>query len=959
MVVLTFALPVSEADVCPFGDVFIGGPGILYPDNYIAVAAAKGITKGVTSTHFEPDRDVTRSQAITMVVRGLESLHPGTLDPVPPEYVSTWGDFSPDHAASARIAEYNGLLDGLGRDAAHPDGDLAALDPWAAEPRGELAQLLDNALILLEDAEPPGPPTLESIHDPDAAMTATYGGCTGAVCHQLNLLSQHLPLAVACDACHGVGAPPETAAAIAAYSATGQKQGCFVCHDAAAFHGDAAAAHRASQGAPCTDCHLLDLPSEHARLSASSAAEGCATCHPLPGSLAWNDQCTGCHKSGGLAPAVHPASPSHASPTSGCQGSGCHQSDLVTIHASTGGGCKTCHSTSSVPTDAACGACHASGSFHGDAAAAHRASQGAPCTDCHLLDLPSEHARLSASSAAEGCATCHPLPGSLAWNDQCTGCHKSGGLAPAVHPASPSHASPTSGCQGSGCHQSDLVTIHASTGGGCKTCHSTSSVPTDAACGACHASGSFHGDAAAAHRASQGAPCTDCHLLDLPSEHARLSASSAAEGCATCHPLPGSLAWNDQCTGCHKSGGLAPAVHPASPSHASPTSGCQGSGCHQSDLVTIHASTGGGCKTCHSTSSVPTDAACGACHASGSFHGDAAAAHRASQGAPCTDCHLLDLPSEHARLSASSAAEGCATCHPLPGSLAWNDQCTGCHKSGGLAPAVHPASPSHASPTSGCQGSGCHQSDLVTIHASTGGGCKTCHSTSSVPTDAACGACHASGSFHGDAAAAHQLAPSASSCVTTGCHTGTSLTSIHDDECAYCHGSTAPTTNECTGCHASDPHTANHTASETGGMTWAETGAYAPCTQCHYTDVRDEHAKVTSGSLTCAGCHYAGGPVDLLGPSGWDKRCADCHTTVHAQYNSAHVHYDQDCQGCHGDPVDARDFHYQAGCGSKAPGTNEVGQSQNATGSCHVGPGAYPYVPDPGPYWCRSCHPEE
>ena len=208
MVVLTFGLPVSEADVCPFGDVFVGGPqDRSTPTTTSPWPPPRGITRGVTSTHFDPDGNVTRTQAITMIVRGLENLHPGTLDPVPPEYVATWGDFSPDHAANARTAEYNGLLDGLGTDAEHPEGDLAGLDPWVAIPRGELAQLLDNALTLLEDTEPPVPPTLESIHDPDAAMSAGYGGCTGTVCHQLNLLSQHLPLGLVCDTCHGAGSP--------------------------------------------------------------------------------------------------------------------------------------------------------------------------------------------------------------------------------------------------------------------------------------------------------------------------------------------------------------------------------------------------------------------------------------------------------------------------------------------------------------------------------------------------------------------------------------------------------------------------------------------------------------------------------------------------------------------------------------------------------------------------------
>jgi len=41
MLVLALQLPVTEDDVCPFVDVGISGPETLYPDNYIAVAAAR------------------------------------------------------------------------------------------------------------------------------------------------------------------------------------------------------------------------------------------------------------------------------------------------------------------------------------------------------------------------------------------------------------------------------------------------------------------------------------------------------------------------------------------------------------------------------------------------------------------------------------------------------------------------------------------------------------------------------------------------------------------------------------------------------------------------------------------------------------------------------------------------------------------------------------------------------
>ena len=77
LIVLTGAYPVSEADVCPFDDVENSGPAEFYPDNYVAVCAANGITLGKTETHFDPYAYITRYQVISMVVRTADSLRPG------------------------------------------------------------------------------------------------------------------------------------------------------------------------------------------------------------------------------------------------------------------------------------------------------------------------------------------------------------------------------------------------------------------------------------------------------------------------------------------------------------------------------------------------------------------------------------------------------------------------------------------------------------------------------------------------------------------------------------------------------------------------------------------------------------------------------------------------------------------------------------------------------------------
>lgn len=140
MIVLTAGYPVSEADICRFKDVEKSTTS-LYPDNYVAVCAANGITTGKTSTTFDPYSSITRYQVISMVVRTAQDLQPGLLVAPPSGWTAThgWGS-DPTHGANAKRAEYNGLLDGL---------DLSALSPQGTMSRGEVAQVLHNLLVLL------------------------------------------------------------------------------------------------------------------------------------------------------------------------------------------------------------------------------------------------------------------------------------------------------------------------------------------------------------------------------------------------------------------------------------------------------------------------------------------------------------------------------------------------------------------------------------------------------------------------------------------------------------------------------------------------------------------------------------------------------------------------------------------------------------------------------------------
>jgi S-layer homology domain len=166
MAVLTGGYPVSEANVCTFVDVPKAGPTTLYPDNYIAVCAAAGITTGTTPTTFDPYGNITRYQVLSMVVRMADNLHPGLLAAPPSGYAgsSGWGS-NPTHGANALRAEYNGLLAGL---------QLATLNPNGNMSRGEVAQVLHNLLVKMT----PTTTTTGASTTTTGASTTTTGAST-------------------------------------------------------------------------------------------------------------------------------------------------------------------------------------------------------------------------------------------------------------------------------------------------------------------------------------------------------------------------------------------------------------------------------------------------------------------------------------------------------------------------------------------------------------------------------------------------------------------------------------------------------------------------------------------------------------------------------------------------------------------------------------------------------------
>lgn len=135
MIVKTMGYPVSEADVCPFVDVPSSDSLIepLYPDHYVAVCAARGITVGKTPTEFAPTGSITRAQLITMVARAANLAEP------PQDYSPPFGQFDNTHYPFARQAAHAGLLTGL--QGIGPDYDF-----FSPATRGEVCVVLFNLL---------------------------------------------------------------------------------------------------------------------------------------------------------------------------------------------------------------------------------------------------------------------------------------------------------------------------------------------------------------------------------------------------------------------------------------------------------------------------------------------------------------------------------------------------------------------------------------------------------------------------------------------------------------------------------------------------------------------------------------------------------------------------------------------------------------------------------------------
>lgn len=146
MIVLTKGLTPTLSDKYDFTDsASIADPeGDLYPYHFVARAALSGLVKGYADGSFKPLNNISRQQVITMVVRAGSTV----LVPPPFGYKGVLDYSDPAHGENIRVAEYNGLLDGI-------MGSASGLAGWSTTgnaTRGECAQVLWNLLQKLDPA---------------------------------------------------------------------------------------------------------------------------------------------------------------------------------------------------------------------------------------------------------------------------------------------------------------------------------------------------------------------------------------------------------------------------------------------------------------------------------------------------------------------------------------------------------------------------------------------------------------------------------------------------------------------------------------------------------------------------------------------------------------------------------------------------------------------------------------
>ncbi len=388
------------------------------------------------------------------------------------------------------------------------------------------------------------------------------------------------------------------------------------------------------------------------------------------------------------------------------------------------------------------------------------------------------------------------------------------------------------------------------------------------------------------------------------------SMPSGAQDCVTCHPGFPDAHPMTNCLACHG---------PGSP---------VGEGWNTPDYAQ------------HSASYVArTPTSCIDCHSSGystvpAMHPFTPTATYHDSTTACSPCHVKNLTTEHYRYGLT-----CLSCHGsvdpavqtaiATGSTA----CESCHPGAAIHTAIH-----NVTLDASCTGSGCHATStdttLTDIHINSGTTltCDTCHKSTDTNVVAAiaggvkaCDACHGTTSHE-----AQHATTVVASCAGSGCHTGTSLTSIHINSgttltCATCHSSTDPNvaaaiaghTTDCTACHGSAGHTAAHDTTVSASCTGAgchsgtnltsihiNSATTLTCATCHKSTDPNVVTAITTGDKSCTACHaphpdlavthtatVTSGTITILGTSFGTHDCSECHASADVRDSAPWVLY--------------------------------------------------------------------
>jgi len=825
---------------------------------------------------------------------------------------------------------------------------------------------------------------LAAIHSA-AVSTADASKTSCLVCHSTDAV----PSTKDCTTCHFTfGDHPQSDHAAPA-SGTCAGTGCHSTTDSASNHTSCAQCHDNPGRVPvlpstadCANCHVVESKPHHGAHWANPLlvdgsgphyAYGQGSAGGTPSS-----DCTGCHTSNVISEHL-----GDVDATTGIVTREPRYSDAGVALT-----CATCHASLNPLVSTAiatgvtnCDACHV---VHDEIPQTHTSTYvdapQVPCAPCHDSQIDYSHnagytTTTPGGRTLSGCAVCHGnyeaprgpvIQGAITAHDvSCTACHG------ATHPDKGGHTADSAASLGCGaCHAKGQLSIDArSVHADCATCHENPSRVADIAsesaeCASCHSNegSDYHRGLPAKHVYSgMAGTCmsANCHPSNvLPDAHDEFLAgqNTYATTCELCHqnqdvdriPTDATAA----CSSCHT-------VHPNPDHTAADSQVCVD--CHETtDALSLHASAAGGpCDVCHANPgrvpTLPTSTDCVNCHSAATppdTNHYEAPAHTATEGTEfgysCSACHNLGMKPEHTKVS--SGAVSCVDCHEgKVDSLAgdWGSACTACHS------VRHTdTTAKHTSSSPECAGSGCHAvGDVAPLHSAatttvagvTYSACRVCHQNSgAVPTTTKCTGCH---SGHGDLTVAH-TAVSSSAC--TACHETGDVRAVHagstQGECAVCHDNavqvpTLPGTVECVTCHAADsPVDPNHYAPAAHTAADGAQAPGVPCSQCHSLGMKTEHAKASSGPVTCVQCHEAN--VDSF-TSVWDDTCARCHATKHAAMTQDHTSTKTACggAGCHNiaNVADIHDGLPNFGCDS-----------------CHAGREALPTTTDCG---SAGCHP--